>query len=288
MTFPLVSIIIPCYNSGAALRESIDSAILCGYDNVEIIVVNDGSTDTETLHILNEMSFEKVRIVHQENQGASASRNRGINEAKGVYILPLDADDKLASGFLTQAVNLLEKQSHIAMVAGQVELFGDQTGLYKLKPFSIENLLRANMVTVSSLYRKEDALRIGGYDTTFKKGIEDWDFAIGLVENDREIIVLDILSLYYRQHAILPSANVTQQAHIHKRDNLFKLIQKHASLYLKYPEIMCDLLYDADPERFFPKAKKFVFKTLRRHLFRIRFKKTETIITLFGITFYKK
>jgi len=109
---PLVSIIIPTYNYARYLRHAIDSALNQSYSNIEVIVVDDGSTD-DTQQLLAEYG-EKIRNVLQVNQGASAARNRGIREACGEYIAFLDADDTYRKDNITEKVNFLREHRQYA------------------------------------------------------------------------------------------------------------------------------------------------------------------------------
>lgn len=88
----LISVIVNAYNEEKHIKKCIDSIINQNYKNIEIIVVNDGSTDN-TLNILNSYNEPRLKIISHENKGLSLSRNDGIDNAKGKYIYFLDADD---------------------------------------------------------------------------------------------------------------------------------------------------------------------------------------------------
>lgn len=98
---PLISVIIPAYNAERTLRRACDSVLAQSYPNVELIVVNDGSTD-DTAAILEELSADNVKCVHQENGGVCRARNAGLEIAAGDYIFFLDADDELTPDCLTR------------------------------------------------------------------------------------------------------------------------------------------------------------------------------------------
>ena len=88
---PLVSVIVPCYNGAAFLEEALRSALAQSYGEVEVVVVDDGSTDSSA-----EIARRfPVRYIRQENRGLSEARNTGIRESKGSYLVFLDADDRL-------------------------------------------------------------------------------------------------------------------------------------------------------------------------------------------------
>src|SRR3712207_1908731 len=112
---PLVSVVIPCYNQAHFLGEAIESVLAQSYPNVEIIVVDDGSTDA-TSEVAR--SYPKVRLVRQENQGLSGARNAGLARSEGEYVVFLDADDRLLPEALETGVEYLEARPECAFVSG--------------------------------------------------------------------------------------------------------------------------------------------------------------------------
>ena len=93
----LISIIVPCFNSGKTLSRTIDSIRNQTWINKEIILVNDGSTDVETLKILEEIKSKNiVKLISQKNSGLASARNKGVIKSKGNYLFFLDADDWIA------------------------------------------------------------------------------------------------------------------------------------------------------------------------------------------------
>lgn len=119
-TYPLISIVIPCYNYGLYLRECVLSVVSQSFVDIEILIVNDGSTDNSGEVIescIKEFSKTKIIVVDQDNSGQPAiSRNNGIKKAKGEWILPLDADDKLGDEMLSDCVKIIRRHSELAVV----------------------------------------------------------------------------------------------------------------------------------------------------------------------------
>ena len=99
----LVSVIIPLYNARRYVAQAIESALNQTYSNVEVIVVDDGSTD-DPLEVI---SKYPVRVIRQDNQGVSAARNTGIREATGEFIVTLDADDAISPEYIVRAMSLM-------------------------------------------------------------------------------------------------------------------------------------------------------------------------------------
>ena len=110
MTNPHISVVIPCYNDGKYLPETIATLKKQTFTNFEIIVVNDGSTDEATISYLDTLSNDpQIQVIHQANGRMSAARNTGAKHAKGQYIAALDADDYFDTTFFAKA--FLEKSS---------------------------------------------------------------------------------------------------------------------------------------------------------------------------------
>ena len=107
---PLVSILIPCHNSETWLGETIKSALSQTWNNKEIILVDDGSTDN-SLQIAKSFESSAVKIISQKNKGASAARNTALKNARGDFIQYLDADDLLAADKIRQQINLLQQSN---------------------------------------------------------------------------------------------------------------------------------------------------------------------------------
>lgn len=124
---PLVSVIIPCFNSEKWIIETLDSVYGQTYSNIEIIIVDDGSTDN-TRNLVNNYGKDIVYL-HQENKGPSAARNFGIQNAKGQYVAFLDSDDIWESHKLLEQVSFLEKNRDVALVFSNVKVV-DEKGNY--------------------------------------------------------------------------------------------------------------------------------------------------------------
>lgn len=217
---PIVSIIIPCFNYGRFISETIASVEKCDADLYEIIIVNDGSTDARTQEVLENLEKDGYRVIHQENRGVSVARNTGIAAAKGKYILPLDADDEIYPTYLHSAVNLLEKNSQIGVVYGRAEFFGAQQGEWKLPTFDVRTLLIYNYIYISAVYRRKIWSECGGYNTEMDEW-EDWDFWISVAEKGWHFHQLDEMVFRYRIHE-------ASKMHPHRiRDEVPAAMQKH-------------------------------------------------------------
>ena len=196
----LISVIVPCYNQGIYLKETIQSALASTYRPLEIIIINDGSTDDslELARVL-ETQHPEVRVLDQANGGVTKARNTGIAAAQGEYILPVDGDDLIAATYIEQGLAILSSRPEVKVVYCQAEKFTETTRKpWKLKPFSLQQLAKDNMIFVSALFRKTDALAVDGFSEDMQLGREDWEFWIKLLKNGGEVVQLPFVGFFYR------------------------------------------------------------------------------------------
>lgn len=226
---PKVSVIIPCYNQGKYLEESVNSVLNQTFQDFEIIIVNDGSTDNSK-EIIDKIEHPKVIKIHQENKGVAAARNEGIKRASGEYILPLDSDDKIAPTYIEKAVHHIEKDPNIGIVYCEAEFFGEKTKKWNLPSYSLFDMLKANCIFCTALFRKKDWEIVGGYREKQKNLWEDYDFWLSLIEMGREVFQIPEVLFYYRQYEETSRSKETNADLLQRyRD----IIDNHPKLYLE-------------------------------------------------------
>ncbi len=172
----LVSIVIPCYNPGEWVKDAIDSARTQTYSHVEIVVVNDGTSEPESLVHLRTASAHADVCVEQQNLGLPAARNAGFRAAHGKWVLPLDADDRIAPDYVAECVSARRQFSEAAFIYTDCKVFGEQKYTEELPEYNLYNLLDRNTLTYAALISKEDWEHAGGYDESMRLGYEDWEF----------------------------------------------------------------------------------------------------------------
>lgn len=239
-----VSIIIPCFNAGRLLLEAVESALAQTYPDLEVIVVDDGSTDDETRLALAELKHNtNVTVIRQENRGASAARNAGISAASGMYIMPLDADDLIEPNYVKQAVPVLTTHNDVGLVYCRADFFGDQSGPWGLAEFSWSQVLVHNMVFCTALYRQEDWLAVGGYDESMVSGREDHDFVLRILGLGRRVHRLDEVLFHYRQHGFTKNFAIGQS-----RANLIeasaKILRNNTKIYVEHAEDLFQFIFE--------------------------------------------
>jgi len=175
---PRLSVVIPCYNHGQYVQEAIDSVRTAGRDDVELIVVDDGSTDPRTQQEMERLARDpQITLIRQANAGLAAARNAGITAANADYILPLDADNRIRPAYIERGIEILDAHPGIGVVYGDAEYFGVRTGRWKIGPFDRERILEWNYIDACAVIRKKLWLQNGGYRRGMPvQGLEDWEF----------------------------------------------------------------------------------------------------------------
>lgn len=198
---PAVSVVVPCYNYGEFVEDAIDSCLRSTFQDIEIIVVDNGSTDVNTIQVLKQLKMPKVRVIQiQKNKSLPNGRNVGISHSRGKYILPLDADDMISPTMIEKLYWVLEKKPEVGFVTSGLQYFGDMFWEWLPPPFNFEQLLVENTVCVASLFRKKAWSDVGGYNEGMVDGYEDWDFWISLAEKGWLGDIVPEKLLYYRRH----------------------------------------------------------------------------------------
>ena len=199
-----VSIIIPCYNCEKYIIKTLESAVSQDYANIEIIVINDGSTDNCS-SVVKTIKDDRVHLIEQENQGVSFSRNKGIAMAKGEYVVFLDADDLLHQSFLEKRVFSLSKSTAIACASSVVLVDKNGEKIEENKNYFAANKpsqileFKDGIVTCPSSYLfKTEFLK--KHKITFNKNLQssaDKFFLLAVLKHG-EIELIDESPMYYR------------------------------------------------------------------------------------------
>jgi glycosyltransferase involved in cell wall biosynthesis len=170
-----VTVVIPCFNQGVYLKDALESLSRCNAELFDLIIVNDGSTDLETISILNELKDRGYQIIDQTNQGLGAARNTGIKATTSRYILPLDADNKILPEYLEKGIEILDSESQVAVVYGNAQLFGDKSGVLIPGKPNLQRMMLGNYIDACALIRRDVIEQVGYYDQLKIMGYEDWD-----------------------------------------------------------------------------------------------------------------
>ncbi len=217
---PLVSVVLPVYNGERFVAQTIESALRQTYRNLEIIVVDDGSTD-QTASLIEGIAGRtpRVRIFHQPNSGVARARNRGLEESRGEFVAPLDSDDLWDPAKIEEQVRIMQEGGDAIGLVYCWWVWIDDKGviLDRSPSWEIEGdasalLLQVNYTGNASvpLYRRTYLQEVGGYDESMEqrdgRGCEDWDVALRIAARYRVAVARQLLVGYRR----LPDSMSTQ------------------------------------------------------------------------------
>ncbi len=209
---PLVTVCVPYFNLGAFLEATLMSLARQTYADLEVLVINDGSTDSHSLEVFRRMQakFPQFRFLEQENAGIGTTRNRGLHEARGKYFLPVDADNIARSDMIERFVHGMERNPHIDALTCYFLAFHDDADIaagrfaYAYKPVGGPRIVGAlqNVYGDGNAIFRTDALRaVGGFETDRDTSFEDWEVFVKLVNAGRRVDVLPDFLFYYRHRA---------------------------------------------------------------------------------------
>jgi hypothetical protein len=196
---PAVSVVVPCYNLGRYLHEAVESVLAQDLPDLEIVVVDDGSTDEYTQLLLEHFARPKTRIIRQSNQGVASARNNGIRAGAGRYICCLDPDDRLRPIFLAKAVEILDRHPDVGLVSGYLAEFDEREQVVRHDACVLPDLLTYNPVIEPAVFRRQAWEESGGYYSGFSSsGIEDWDLSLSVLERGYRAAVIPEIVWDYR------------------------------------------------------------------------------------------
>lgn len=206
MTTPLISVVIPSYNRGELIADTIGSVLAQDFQDFEILVVDDGSTDN-TADVVRNIDDSRVRYIWQSNSGANTARNRGINEARGKYVALLDADDRFLESHLSTCLCALQSfpdhiiYGRIIVDRGNGQSFTKPPRAIKPGEHMSEYLMcTQGFVQTSTLFLSTTVGRAVGYLEGLKNG-QDIDFAIRLYAEGHHFHMIDEPTVVWRDHA---------------------------------------------------------------------------------------
>jgi glycosyltransferase involved in cell wall biosynthesis len=241
MTEPLISVICACFNHGKFIHEMLDSVMNQTFQEFEVIIVNDGSTD-DTSEILGKIKDERAKIFHIENHGPAYARNLAIENARAPLIMNLDADDKIAPELLEKAYNILRSNPGIGIVHCDAECFGARSGKYEIGEYSPEAMLTGNRIISQAFFRKDDWKAVGGYSDILQFGLEDWDFWLSIIELGRQVYKIPEKLVWYRtyKNPLDCRSGRRKKNRLKMMRSLVTIFHRHEKFYADYPAVYQD------------------------------------------------
>ena len=207
----MVSVVMPCYNDGAYIMEAVESVRKQTYPSIELIIIDDGSDDQETLRTLKKLE---------------------------------ECD------YIEKAVEKMEENPKIGVVYCHADLFGEKNGKWDLPEYSLNTMLLDNIVFVTALFRKDDWAAVGGFRTNMIHGMEDYDFWLSIIELGKDIYQLPETLFHYRIKPISRTTRFNEDVSVVK-EAYRKIYFQHPKLYERFKKEYAVILRDALIEQIF-------------------------------------
>jgi glycosyltransferase involved in cell wall biosynthesis len=194
---PRTAVVVPCFNDGATLPETLAS--LAAQEPTELVVVDDGSTDTATLDLLSRLETEGTAVVRKDNSGPAAARMAGVGATTAPYVFALDADDLVAPGALADLADALDRRSDAVMAWGDTQMFGDASvDVPKARTLDPWQITYVNPIPTAALIRRDALESVGGWQ--LELGYEDWDLWMAFAERGWRGVHVDRTVARHRVH----------------------------------------------------------------------------------------
>src|SRR4051812_15515415 len=197
-----VAVIVPCFNCDGLVLEAVAS--LAGPEPVELVVVDDASTDAATQEALAQLELQGVKVIRQAtNGGAAKARMTGLASTSAPFVLPLDADDLAIPARLSRAADLLEQNPGASACVGDYEEFGNDA-IVRAVPDTLDpyRIAFTNEYAITSLFRRTALERRGGWRDPLPahRGYEDWNLWMALAEHGEQVVHLGAVLYRRRLH----------------------------------------------------------------------------------------
>lgn len=239
-----LSIVIPYYNLGSTVEETINSIVNSSFEGkMEIILLDDGSTDESSIIKAREMEQKYgnkgLRLIHIENGGLANARNVGVKLATGEFICFLDADDMVKPTYFQQCVNILNRYNNVSFVYSWVQYFEGSNKIWTTFDTEFPYFCAQNQLTCMAVVRRKEYLAFGWNHVELEYGLEDYDGWLGMAENGRLGVCIPEPLLLYRVRANSMARSMSKEAIMYLRSRLIKF---HPRLYKEYGEELYALL----------------------------------------------
>jgi len=237
MSTPSVSVIVTCRDLGRFLPEALASVYRQTYQDFEVVVVDDGSTEARTREVLAAINEPRTRVMRTESVGLSGARNAGIRSTTSPFVTSLDADDRFAPTLLERSMEAFAATPDLGFVSHWLRTFGDETWEWTPEQCDLAALLHANTVNGAAVVRRACFDAVGGFDEAMRDGCEDWDFWISVVEAGFAGTIVPAFLYEYRRRPDSMS-RLMMEGEGHARLYAY-LARKHAASFRQHlPELL--------------------------------------------------
>lgn len=235
---PEASIIIPAYNQGSFLKETLKSVSAQSFEDFECIIVDDGSTDNTALVAKEYSDGSKIKYFYQDNKGLAGARNTGIKLARGSYIHFLDSDDLIYKNYIERMVNKLKEDKNIDVLSCAWDLIDENGNKISLKIGPVKSgnyfrdLILENLFPVHSVVLKSSIFKKTGLFNDRLMAMEDWDMWLRIASEGYKFDIIDMVGVSYRRHKNCMTLEIDRM--LNNLDSLLKIFYDTHNKYKNY------------------------------------------------------
>ena len=240
-----VDAVITSFNQKTMISEAVASLKSQTIKPKRIIIVDDGSTDQESLDVLHSIENDNdlgisIRIIYQENAGVSTARNTGIRNTEAPMVLILDGDDKIESTYIECVSKLLYEHPTMVAASSWMKTFGVLDAVVRPSGGNIVSFLSHNCCPATHIFRRKVFEKCGGYDESMRSGYEDWDFFLSILESEKGSCIGIVNETLLQYRTTSASSNIKSMT---KRLELMKyIIEKHKeSYYENFVDVLLEI-----------------------------------------------
>ncbi|MDE7310110.1 MAG: glycosyltransferase family 2 protein [Eubacterium sp.] len=232
-----VEAVITSFHQESMIYEAVHSLCCQTIMPKRIIIVDDGTTDEKSLHVLDEIEADAripvpLWIIRQSNSGVSAARNTGIRKTEAPLVVVLDGDDSLEPSFIEETREMLYKNPTMVAASSWLHTFGILEADVRPTGGGIAAFLSRNCCPATHMFRREVWEQCGGYDETMRSGFEDWDFFLNMLEAVPNTSIGIVKKPLVNYRTVCDSSNIKS---MEKRLELMRyLIEKHKPIYKEH------------------------------------------------------
>ena len=237
----MLSVVIPYYNMGRTVEETIQSVLKSDYANREIILFNDGSTQQESIQKAEEMAekYPEVQLVSVQNGGLASVRNAGSALAKGEFLCFVDSDDTVSPDYFSRCIQLLNRYKNVSFVYSWMQYFEGAHDIWTTFDTEMPYIAAQNMLSAMAVSRKKEYLAFAHNHTDMEYGLEDYDGWLGMIEHGCYGLCIPEPLTQYRIRKDSMARSLNRDAALEMRK---QLVEHHPKLFEQYSKELYTLL----------------------------------------------
>lgn len=246
-TAGMLSIVIPYYNMEKTIEDTICSILKSNYTNREIILLDDGSTQAESIQKAEEMAekYSEIQLIRMKNGGLANARNRGSALAKGEFLCFVDSDDTVSPDYFTKCIDILNQYENVSFVYSWMQYFEGSNDIWTTFDTEMPYIAAQNMLPAMAVSRKNEYLAFAHNHTDMNYALEDYDGWLGMIEHGCYGVCIPEPLTQYRVRSDSMARSLSKAAALEMRH---QLVLHHPKLYEQYgKELYSLLLFNGTP-----------------------------------------